>query len=246
MLETSLSSSYIQRRSQCKLCQKSFRRDDYLRRHELNHRLPQHPCHFPGCGQRFHRRDVLKRHSLCHVPGQEAASHSQDRSPLLALDDQPFDISGILPDNSLQANALETAQGLQSSICDGQDSFLFFCEDIPCALDADVRMNRCIEFYFQYEAPRLPCVHKSQINDHMALRYAMAALGALHNSRAARLQLSLASGRVRLDCSSGRPKRLRVSRRTFAGIPAVPILRPSIGKNGLSQRHTGGQLIASM
>lgn len=53
-------------RVQCKLCPKSFRRPDHLKRHERNHEAPRFPCMFPGCGHRFHRRDVLTRHSTSH------------------------------------------------------------------------------------------------------------------------------------------------------------------------------------
>ncbi|KAM0746959.1 hypothetical protein T439DRAFT_383596 [Meredithblackwellia eburnea MCA 4105] len=51
-------------------CVKSFRRRDYLERHQLNHNNePRLTCHI--CSRGFHRADVLKKHVERHKPLEE-------------------------------------------------------------------------------------------------------------------------------------------------------------------------------
>lgn len=76
----------------------------------------------------------------------------------------------------------------ESGMIDVSQTPAYALED-PCQLfcqndfvDIEAYAQQCIELYVQYEAPRLPCVHKSQMKGSSALRYGMAALGALHSS----------------------------------------------------------------
>lgn len=69
----------------CNYCSSQFKRDDHLRRHELNHQEPRFYCSYPNCGKAFRRKDVLKRHNLIHKPGpvrRRIGSNNERSKPL--------------------------------------------------------------------------------------------------------------------------------------------------------------------
>ena len=66
----------------CDRCNKSFTREDHLRRHESSHSFPRFTCPHSGCGMRFHRQDVLRRHQTVHVPDPRKRRRRPRRGPL--------------------------------------------------------------------------------------------------------------------------------------------------------------------
>ena len=66
----------------CDRCNKSFTREDHLRRHESSHSFPRFTCPHNGCGMRFHRQDVLRRHQTVHIPDARKRRRRPRRGPL--------------------------------------------------------------------------------------------------------------------------------------------------------------------
>ena len=83
----------------CNTCNRYFRREDHLRRHESSHGFPQFACKHDGCGMHFHRRDVLKRHQAVHVADPRKPRRRPRRGPLprISGDSAPTDNGMHLP-----------------------------------------------------------------------------------------------------------------------------------------------------
>ena len=170
-------------RVQCKLCPKSFRRPDHLKRHERNHEAPSFPCMFTGCGNRFHRRDVLTRHST---------SHDWDRYAFEALQ-EPSQNGGdnrfvdVPSESSFEDSYLFSSVGTVDTLCFGASqtpSFVHFNDaaDTGATVDATV-LIACAALYTKYESHRLPFIHAAHATTDDSLQYAMAAHGALHSDK---------------------------------------------------------------
>ena len=168
-------------RVQCKLCPKSFRRPDHLKRHERNHEAPRFPCMFPGCGHRFHRHDVLTRHST---------SHDWDRYAFEALQ-EPSQNGGtnrfvdVPSESSFEDSYLFNSLGTVDTLCFGASqtpNFEHFNDaaDTGATVDATV-LIACAALYTKYESHRLPFIHAAHATTDDSLQYAMAAHGALHS-----------------------------------------------------------------
>ena len=92
-------SSRIQKRRQCRQCSKSFSRDDHLKRHELNHQVPEYSCEQPGCGKRFHRQDVLQRHSTVHENESRGCQDESSLSDVVTLENRLAELDNMLVDS---------------------------------------------------------------------------------------------------------------------------------------------------
>lgn len=106
----------------CSTCDKSFSRDDHLRRHESSHGFPRFACQHPGCGMRFHRRDVLGRHGQVHSRDPQKRRRRPRRGALPRI----TGAAGPLPDVSAMdlgagaASPVEVGAGsaeVQAPIC---------------------------------------------------------------------------------------------------------------------------------
>ncbi|KAH9900237.1 hypothetical protein F4778DRAFT_782345 [Xylariomycetidae sp. FL2044] len=65
----------------CDICRppKTFTRAEHLRRHQLSHKTPQHPCTYPGCDKTFHRADLLARHAPKHEQDDRSSRTANSR-----------------------------------------------------------------------------------------------------------------------------------------------------------------------
>ena len=168
-------------RVQCKLCPKSFRRPDHLKRHERNHEAPRFPCMFPGCGNRFHRRDVLTRHSTSHDWDTFALDTLQEPSQ-----NGGTNRSGDVPsESSIEDPYLFSSLGTVDTLCFESSQTLSFehfndSADTGVAVDETV-LSACAALYTKYESHRLPFIHAAHATANDSLQYAMAAHGALHS-----------------------------------------------------------------
>lgn len=70
----------------CHICKRQFKREDYLRRHQLSHGEAKFQCNHPDCGLIFHRKDVLIRHQKVHV----LDSNIKRRRPRRGANPNPF------------------------------------------------------------------------------------------------------------------------------------------------------------
>ncbi|KAK3349433.1 hypothetical protein B0T25DRAFT_458126 [Lasiosphaeria hispida] len=101
----------------CNVCKpaKTFTRAEHLRRHQLSHQTPGHPCMYPGCDRAFHRPDLLARHQQRQSGGGNDDDRRASSAPLSIderypqrappLQQPPGGVSPVVPGPGLRAIA---------------------------------------------------------------------------------------------------------------------------------------------